>query len=161
MFLLELINLSSQTLTKITFLMFLFFLPQQRELVVAYKPLIELLSFYYSSEFETLTMFVPDITYVFEQHKWLLSQALALIVSSGLKISKARKESLRPPFAVPGVLRQVPTASQVFGSDDLATLGEKTAKEQATLRKLFRPVYPRGTRFRMGGNRFRGRFPRQ
>ena len=140
--------------------MFLFYLPQQRELVVAYKPIVELLSFYYSSEFQTLTMFVPDITYVFEQHKMLLSQSLALIVSSGLKISKARKESLRPLFSVPGVLRQVPTATQVFGSEDLATLGEKTAKEQATFRKIFRPMFPRGSRFRLGGNRFRGRFSR-
>ena len=42
---------------------------QQKELIVAYKPIIELLSFYYSSEFQTLKTFVPDITYVFDQHK--------------------------------------------------------------------------------------------
>ena len=136
---------------------------QHKELIVAYKPMIELLSFYYSSEFQTLQAFVPDITYVFDQHKMLLSQSLALMVSAGLKISRARKEALRPLFSVQGVLRQDPTASQVFGSEDLATLGEKTTKEQATLRRIFRPVYPSRSRFKMGGNSryYRGRYTRQ
>ena len=124
---------------------------QQKELIVAY-----------SSEFQTLKTFVPDITYVFDQHKMLLSQSLALMVSASLKISKARKESIRPLFSVQGVLRQDPTATQVFGSEDLASLGEKTAKKQATFRKIFCPVYPSRSRFKMGGyGRYRGRMSRQ
>ena len=140
----------------IAFLMFSPSSPQQKELVIGYKPIIELLSFYYSAEFHTLTMYVPDVKYVFEQHKMLLSQVLALMVSAGIKMSKARKESLRPLFAVPGVLRQVPTTSAVFGEEDLAAIGERTAKEQATLRKIFRPMYPKA-KFR-GAARLRGRF---
>ena len=131
--------------------------------MVAYKPLIELLSFYYSSEFQTLKAFVPDITYVFDQHKMLLSQSLALMVSACIKMSKARKESLRPLFSVQGVLRQDPTATQVFGSEDLATLGEKTTKEQATLRRIFRPAYSNRSKFKMGASSryFRGRYSRK
>ena len=93
----------------------------------------------------------------------MLSQSLALMVSAGIKISKARKEALRPLFSVQGVLRQDPTASQVFGSEDLATLGEKTTKEQATLRRIFRPTYTNRARFKMGNNSryYRGRYTRQ
>ena len=136
---------------------------QQKELIVAYKPIVELLSFYLSSEFETLKAFVPDITYIFNQHKMLLSQSLALMVSASLKISKARKESIRPLFSVQGVLRQDPTASQVFGTEDLATLGERTAKEQATFRKIFRPVFSSRSRYKLGGNSrsYRGRMAKQ
>ena len=135
---------------------------QQKELIVAYKPLIELLSFYYSSEFQTLKAFMPDIKFVFDQHKMILSQSLALMVSSSIKISKARKESLRPLFSVHSVLRQDPTASQVFGETDLATLGEKSTKEQATLRRIFRPAYSNRARFKSSAGRFyRGRFSKQ
>ena len=68
----------------------------------------------------------------------MLSQVIALLTSAGIKISRARKDSIRPIFSVPAVLRQEPTASHVLGTDDLASLSEKTNKEQQALRsKLY------------------------
>ena len=39
----------------------------QKELIVATKPLLELLAFHYSPEFQTLKEFVPEISHVFSQ----------------------------------------------------------------------------------------------
>ena len=109
-------------------------LKAQKEILVAYKPLLELLAFYYSPEYETLKKFIPEVRHVFEQHKIYISQVLALLASAGIKVSRARKDNIRPIFAVPAVLRQEPTASDVLGTNDLASLSDKTTKEQAALR---------------------------
>ena len=58
----------------------------QREILISAKPLMELLSFYYSPEFITLKEFVPEIAPVFSTHKMMLSQALALMASAGIKM---------------------------------------------------------------------------
>ena len=131
----------------------------QKELAVAYKPFMELLSFYYTDQFKTLKECIPEIAPVLDSHKGLLSQGLALMVSAGIKISKARKDALRPIFKTPAVLRGAPTAAQVLGTEDLATLSEKTSKEQKALYGVFRPAYPSRTKFKFnrGGSRsFRG-----
>ena len=80
-------------------------LKAQREILIAYKPFIEILSFYFSQEFLTLKEFVPELAPVFDNHKMLLSQGLALLISAGIKISRARKDALRPIFTVPAVLK--------------------------------------------------------
>ena len=94
---------------------------------------MELLAFHYSPELETLKEFVPEVAPVFDTHKMMLSQVLALLASAGIKISRARKDCIRPIFATPAVLRQDPTASHVLGTDDLAGLSDRTKKEQAAL----------------------------
>ena len=99
------------------------------------KPLMELLAFHYGPELETLREFVPQVAPIFATHKMMLSQILALLASAGIKISRARKDCIRPIFATPAVLRQEPTASHVLGTDDLAGLSERTKKEQAALRR--------------------------
>ena len=109
-------------------------LKAQKELLVAYKPLLELLAFYYSPEFMTLREFVPEVAPVFATHRMMLSQALTLLTSAAIKMSRARKDCIRPIFSRPAVLRQEPTACNVLGTDDLAGLSEKTNKEQAALR---------------------------
>ena len=62
---------------------------------------------------------------------------LIYIFYAGIKISRARKDGIRPIFSKPAVLRQEPTSSHVLGTDDLASLSEKTKKEQAALRRKF------------------------
>ena len=113
----------------------------QKEMAVAYKPFIEVLSFYYSEEFANLKEIVPEISKSLSSHKGLLSQGLALMVSAGIKMSKARKDSLRPIFRSAAVLRENPTASQVLGTEDLASLSERTSKEQKALNSCFHPTY--------------------
>ena len=122
----------------------------QKELAVAYKPFLEILSFYYSPQYESLKEILPEICPIMDSHKGLLSQGIALIVSAGLKISKARKDALRPIFKTSAVLRGYPTASQVLGTDDLASLSDKASKEQKALYGVFRPTY--GTRSKYKGS---------
>ena len=128
----------------------------QKEMAVAYKPFIEVLSFYYSEEFANLKEIVPEISKSLSSHKGLLSQGLALMVSAGIKISKARKDSLRPIFRSAAVLRENPTASQVLGTEDLASLSERTSKEQKALSGVFRQAYTSRPRLKFGRGGFRG-----
>lgn len=130
----------------------------QKELAVAYKPFIEVLTFYYSVEFANLKEIVPEISQTLSSHKALLSQGLALMVSAGIKISKARKDSLRPIFRFPAVLRENPTASQVLGTEDLASLSERTSKEQKALSGVFRQAYSSRPRLKFGRGGYRGGF---
>ena len=131
----------------------------QRELAVAYKPFIELLSFYFSSQFKTLKEFIPEISHILESHKMLLSQSLALVVSSGIKISKARKDALRPIFKseAAAVLRHNPTAAQVLGSEDLAKLSEDASREKKAFSGVFRPTYFSRARYKQGRGSFQFR----
>ena len=128
----------------------------QKEMAVAYKPFIEVLTFYYSTEFANLKEIVPEISQLLSSHKALLSQGLALMVSAGIKISKARKDSLRPIFRSSAVLRENPTASQVLGTEDLASLSERTSKEQKALSGVFRQGYSSRPRLKFGRGGFRG-----
>ena len=123
-------------------------LKAQKELAIANKTFTETLSFYYSEQFITIKEIIPEISEVLENHKSLLSQGMALVISASLKISKARKDALRPIFKLPAVLRQDPTAAQVLGTDDLATLSEKTSKEQKALSSVFRPTWTSRTRLK-------------
>ena len=93
---------------------------------------------------------VPDLKTEFERMKLLQSQGLAIMVSSGLKISKARKHSMRPlfQFTSAGILDSNPTSAHVLGTDDLASLSEKASKEQKALTGVFRPAYANRTKFR-------------
>ena len=81
----------------------------QKELAVSYKPFLEILSFYYSPQYESIKDIIPEISPIMESHKGLLSQGIALIVSAGLKISKARKDALRPIFKTSAVLKGDPS----------------------------------------------------
>ena len=128
----------------------------QKEMAVAYKPFIEVLSFYYTTEFANLKEIVPEISQSLSSHKALLSQGLALMVSAGIKISKARKDSLRPIFRTSAVLRENPTTSQVLGTEDLASLSERTSKEQKALSGVFRQAYSNRPRLKFGRGGFRG-----
>ena len=82
------------------------------------------------------------------------------MVIAGIKMSKARKDTLRPIFKTSAVLRGDPTASQVLGTDDLASLSEKTTKEQKALYSVFRPTYGARAKFKYpysrGSKSFRG-----
>ena len=134
-------------------------LKAQKELAIANKPFSELLSFYYSEQCTALKEIIPELADLMDSHKSILSQGMALSVSASLKISKARKDALRPIFKLPAVLRNNPTASQVLGTDDLATLSEKTTKEQKALNSCFRPIYGARAKFRYaraGNKSFRG-----
>ena len=90
----------------------------------------------------------------------MLSQAVLLMSSTSIKISRARKDALRPIFTVPAVLRHDPTAANILGAEDLATLSEKATKEQSALKKVFRAGFQsRGKRFGSRYSRFsRGRY---
>ena len=88
------------------------------------------------------------------------SIAIALVASAGLKLSRARKDSLRPIFNTPAVLRQDPTGSDILGGEDLAALSEKTTKEQAALRRVFRNPFSQRGRFKFGRANFRNRLSR-
>ena len=125
-------------------------LKAQKELGIAQKPMSELLSFYYTEQFAAIKDIVPEISDILNAHKALLSQGIALIISASIKISKARKDNLRPIFKLQSVLRQDPTSSQVLGTDDLAGLAEKSTKEQKALNSCFRPVWGSRTRFKFG-----------
>ena len=111
---------------------------------------MELLSFYFSTEYYTLREFIPEIAPVFDQHKLYISESIAIIASASIKISRARKDALRPLFNTPSVLRHDPTASSLLGGEELATLSEKASKEQSALKKVFRPVWTPRTKFKFG-----------
>ena len=53
-------------------------------MVVALKPLLEVLAFYFSTEYYTLQEFLPEMAPIFATHKMMISQAIALIASAGL-----------------------------------------------------------------------------
>ena len=53
-------------------------------MVVALKPMLEVLSFFFSSEFYTLQEFQPEMASIFNTHKMMISQTIALIASAGL-----------------------------------------------------------------------------
>ena len=125
-------------------------LKAQKELIIAQKPLAELLSFYYTEQFATIKDIIPEIAEILNAHKALLSQGIALTVSASLKISKARKDNLRPIFKLHSVLRQDPTSTQVLGTDDLAGLAEKSTKEQKALNSCFRPVWGSRAKYKYG-----------
>lgn len=132
----------------------------QKELAVSYKPFLEILSFYYSPQFESIKEILPEICPIMDSHKGLLSQGIALIVSAGLKISKARKDALRPIFKTTAVLKGDPTASQVLGTDDLASLSDKASKEQKALYGVFRPTYGARSKFKSSSSSRGSRYSR-
>ena len=113
----------------------------------------------------------------------MLSQGLALLISAGIKISRAWKDALRPIFTVPAVLKvskilnlaifsllffvfyisnlwfitchfvllqHDPTAANIMGTDNLASLSEKATKEQTSLRRVFRPNFTSRSKFKFG-----------
>ena len=125
-------------------------LKAQKELTIANKTFTDTLSFYYSDQFIAIKEIIPEISDILEGHKSILSQGMALVISASLKISKARKDAIRPIFKLPAVLRQDPTAAQVLGTDDLASLSEKTSKEQKALSSCFRPSWASRQRLKYG-----------
>ena len=84
----------------------------QKELCVAYKPLLEVINFFYSEAFVFLLDTVPDLKDHLIRQKHLLSQCLAVLISASLKVSKARKHALRPliKFTSTGILQEQPTS---------------------------------------------------
>ena len=112
----------------------------QRELCIAYKPLLEILNFFYSESYTSLIEVLPQMKEIFTRQKLLLSQCLAIIISASLRVSKARKHALRPiiKFSSSGILQHQPTAKHVLGSSDLASLAEKASKENKALMGGFR-----------------------
>ena len=140
----------------------------QKELCVAYKPLIESLNFFYSETFIFLIETVPDCKAELIRQKTLLSQTLAIIISASLKVSSARKDALRPllKFSSTGILGHNPTSEHVLGSADLASLSEQATKEYRALSGVFRNASENRARYRpsvRGFNRFlnyRGSTPR-
>ena len=73
------------------------------------------------------------------RQKLLLSQCLATMISASLRVSKARKNALRPiiKFSSSGILQHQPTAQHVLGSSDLASLADKANKENKALSGVF------------------------
>ena len=124
----------------------------QRELCIAYKPVLEILNFFYSESYASLIEVLPQMKEIFTRQKLLLSQCLAIIISASLRVSKARKHALRPiiKFSSSGILQHQPTSKHVLGSSDLASLAEKANKENKALTGIFRH-----------GGRGRGRYRAQ
>ena len=122
----------------------------QKELCIAYKPLLEVLNFFYSDAYSFLIETVPDLKETLASHKLQLSQSLAIIVSSALKVSKARKHALRPllRYSSSNLLQQQPTSQHVLGSDDLATLSDRATKEQKAIYGVFRQAAQNRARYR-------------
>ena len=122
----------------------------QKELCVAYKPLLEVLNFFYSESYQFLIDSVPDLKEVLARFKLYLSQALAVLISAALKISKARKHALRPllRYSSSNLLQQQPTSQHVLGSDDLASLSDKATKEHKAIYGVFRQAAQNRPRYR-------------
>ena len=112
----------------------------QRELCIAYKPILEILNFFYSEAFDSLIEILPQLKEIFTRQKLLLSQNLAILISASLRVSKARKHALRPivKYSSSGILQHQPTAQHVLGSSDLASLADKANKENKALSGVFR-----------------------
>ena len=129
----------------------------QKELCVAYKPLLEVLNFFYSESYTFLIESVPDLKEVLASQKLQLSQSLAVIISASLKVSKARKHALRPllRFSSSNLLQQQPTSQHVLGSDDLAALSDRATKEHKAIYGFFRQASHNRSRYRPY-QRFRG-----
>ena len=66
----------------------------QKELCISYKPMIEVLNFFYSEEFSFITETVPQARNELSRLKHLVSQSLAIVISAGLKLSYSRKKAL-------------------------------------------------------------------
>ena len=135
----------------------------QKELCVSYKPLIEVLNFFYSEPFNFIIESVPEIAEEFSRLKHLLSQGLAVLMSAGLKISKARKHSLRPLlnyYASSSILDQQPTSAHVLGSADLASISDKATKERKALSGVFRQAANNRPRFRTTYNKYKTSYNR-
>ena len=133
----------------------------QKELCIAYKPLLEVLNFFYSEAYTFLIQTVPDLKETLASHKLQLSQSLAIIVSIALKVSKARKHALRPllRYSSSNLLQQQPTSQHVLGSDDLATLSDRATKENKAIYGVFRQAAQNRSRYRarfQPYQRFRG-----
>ena len=128
----------------------------QKELCVAYKPLIESLNFFYSETFIFLIETVPGCKAELIRQKTLLSQTLAIIISASLKVSSARKDALRPllKFSSTGILGHNPTSEHVLGSADLASLSEQATKEYRALSGVFRNASENRARYRPSGRGF-------
>ncbi|CAL4087428.1 unnamed protein product [Meganyctiphanes norvegica] len=124
----------------------------QKELCVAYKPLLEVLNFFYSEAFTFIVESIPDLKDVLARLKLLLSQALAVVISASLKVSKARKHALRPllKYSSSGILLQNPTSQHVLGSSDLAALSDKATKEHKAVSGCFRLASQNRPRFKTG-----------
>ena len=125
----------------------------QRELCIGYKPLLEVLNFFYSESCSSLIAIIPDLKDIFTRQKLLLSQCLATLLSASLRVSKARKTALRPivRYRSSSILQHQPTSQHVLGSGDLAALADKANKENKALSGIF---------FRQAG-RPRGRYRAQ
>ena len=85
------------------------------------------------------------------RQKLLLSQCLATMISASLRVSKARKNALRPiiKYSSSGILHHQPTSQHVLGSPDLASLADKANKENRALSGVFFRQTSRGRgRFR-------------
>ena len=128
-------------------------LKAQKELCVSYKPLIEVLNFFYSEPFQFIIEIIPELRQELTRLKQLLSHGLAVLMSAGLKISKARKHALRPllNYYSTSILDQQPTSSHVLGSDDLATMSDKASKERKAISGVFRTSANNRVRYRTNG----------
>ena len=113
----------------------------QRELCIAYKPLIEVLNFFYSEEHSFMIETIPQARSEFARLKLLISQSLAIVMSAALKLSISRKHALRPLLksSSSGILRHQPTSEHVLGTSDLASLSEQASKEYRAMSGVFRP----------------------
>ena len=120
----------------------------QRELCIGYKPIVEVLNFYYSESCTSLTAIIPDLKDIFARQKLLLSQGLATMISASLRVSKARKQALRPivKYSSSGILQHQPTSQHVLGSGDLASLADKANKENRALSGVF---FRQGSRIKL------------
>ena len=125
-------------------------LKAQKELCVSYKPLLEVLNFFYSEESDFIVETIPQLYKQLTRLKYLLSQGLAVVMSAGLKISKARQQSLRPllNYYATSILDQNPTSAHVLGSNDLASLSDKATKERKAMSGVFRSSASNRVRFR-------------
>ena len=119
-----------------------------------------MLAFYQSAEFLTLREFVPEIAPIFDTHRMMVSQAVALMASASLKISRARKDALRPIFSTTSVLRHPPTAANILGDQDLASLSEKAKKENDALCRVFRTTHAQRGRYKFSRQSVRNRLSR-
>ena len=128
----------------------------QKELCISYKPLIEVLNFFYSEPFQFLIETIPELRQDLTRLKHLLSQGLAVLMSAALKISKARKHAIRPllNYYATSILDSQPTSAHVLGSDDLASISDKASKERKAMSGVFRTSAYNRARYRPN-SRFR------
>ena len=128
----------------------------QKELCISYKPLIEVLNFFYSEPFQFLIETIPELRQDLTRLKHLLSQGLAVLMSAALKISKARMHAIRPllNYYATAILDTQPTSAHVLGSGDLASISDKASKERKAMSGVFRTATYNRARYRPN-SRFR------